>query len=242
MHATYALVSVFLVSIVSFICVFGLALREHWLRKTLLLLVSFAAGGLIGDAFIHLIPEAAEKGALVLPVLLGIVAAFVIEKFIHWHHCHHHEQHEKTKPAAYLNIFGDVIHNFVDGLVIAASYSVSVEVGIATTIAVILHEIPQEIGDFAILIHAGFSKAKALWYNFLTALSAIAGALVTLLIASTDGFEINLVGFAAGSFIYISLGDLVPELHKDTKLSASILQLVCFLAGIGFMALLLLIE
>lgn len=243
MNLGYALLSVFIVSLVSFVGVISLSFKK--IKHVLLWMVSFAAGSLIGDAFIHLLPEVSGSVTLSFAVLSGIVASFIIEKFIHWHHCHHHEdcEHGKhAKPMAYVNLFGDGVHNFIDGLIIGASYLVNVPTGIATTVAVVLHEIPQELGDFAILLHAGFSKAKAVWYNFLTACTAILGTLAAFLIADLGPMKTILIGFAAGNFIYIALADLVPELHKETRLWNSLIQLFFFIAGIGFMALLLMFE
>ena len=150
---------------------------------------------------------------------------------------------EHAHPFAYTNLVGDGLHNFIDGLIIGASYIVSVPVGIATTIAVVLHEIPQEIGDFGVLIHAGFSKGKALALNFLSAVAAILGAVVALwLSGAVEGLEMVLIPLAAGGFIYIAGSDLIPELHKENHIVRSILQVISFIAGIGVMLLLLLLE
>src|SRR3989344_6873757 len=220
----YTMLSVLAVSAISLIGILSLPVSKKKLNRFLLYFVSFSAGALFGDAFIHLLPEAAEAGLtlkLSLYVLSGIVLSFFIERVIHWHHCHqsngHHDNcdhHEE--PLAYMNLFGDLIHNFIDGLIIAGSYLISLPVGLATTIAVVLHEIPQEIGDFGVLLHAGFSKAKALFYNFLTSLSAFLGAAIALIIGiKSESFSLFLLPFAAGSFIYIAGSDLVPELHKE---------------------------
>ncbi|MBI5798172.1 ZIP family metal transporter [Candidatus Woesearchaeota archaeon] len=248
----YALLSVFVVSLISLIGIFSLPLSNKSLEKILLYFVSFSAGALFGDAFIHLLPQAAAQGftlKISLYALLGIVISFFIEKIIHWHHCHHTGKHyheyniHDNKSFAYMNIFGDLIHNFIDGLIIGGSYLVSIPVGLATTIAVILHEIPQEIGDFGVLLHAGFTKTRALVYNFLTSLSAFIGVAIALFIGlKSEAFFIFLLPFAAGSFIYIAGSDLIPELHKEKMFSKSTIQLLFFLFGIGIMILLLLLE
>ncbi len=219
------------------------------LNKILLYLVSFSAGALLGDAFIHLLPEITEKTSLNLNtsiyILSGIIIFFILEKFINWQHCHAPlNQKNHIHPFAYLNLLGDAVHNFIDGLIITSSYLISFPAGIATTLAVILHEIPQEIGDFAVLIHGGFTKSKALLLNFLTALTALVGALMAGYINSiTQNIELFLVPLAIGGFIYIAGSDLIPELHKHSdKLSESILQLIAFMIGIVLMALLLVIE
>jgi zinc and cadmium transporter len=144
---------------------------------------------------------------------------------------------------AYTNLIGDALHNFLDGVIIAGSYLVSVPVGMATTLAVMLHEIPQEIGDFSVLIHGGFTRQKALWLNFLTALSAVVGAALTLVLAERiEGLVSWLLPLAAGGFIYIASADLIPELHKDATTKRSLGQILAFIIGIGVMASLLLLE
>ncbi len=245
----YALVSVFIVSLISLIGIITLSLNEKRLRKFLIYLISFSAGALFGDAFIHLLPEIAKKTNFnintSLYLLSGIIIFFFLEKIIHWQHCHGNIlEKEHIHPFAYTNLIGDALHNFLDGIIIASSYIVSVQAGIATTLAVMLHEIPQEIGDFSILLHGGFSKAKALLLNFASALIAVLGALITFLIGSSiNNIELILVPIAAGGFIYIAGSDLIPELHKNSeRISKSILQLIAFVAGILIMALLLLLE
>jgi zinc and cadmium transporter len=234
----YTLISVLAVSLISLIGLLSLPLEEQKLRSILLYFVSFSAGGLFADAFIHLIPEAAEKGLeLKVPIyiLSGIIASFILEKFIQWRHCHIPTSEEHPHPFAYMNLFGDGVHNFIDGLIIAGSYIASFPVGVATTLAVVFHEIPQEIGDYGVLLHGGFSKNKALLFNFLTALTAILGALLALALSTIipiENFKILLLSFAAGEFIYIAGSDLVPELHKETKPSKSLFQLIAFVFGV----------
>ena len=160
----------------------------------------------------------------------------MLEKFIHWHHCHDISCEEHNETFSYVIMFGDAAHNFIDGMIIAASYAVSIPIGIATTLAVIFHEIPHEIGDFASMLYGGFSKTKALWYNFLAGIVAIFGALLVLSIdANVANINKFLIPFAAGGFIYVASADIIPELHKSTKVSHSFLQLLCIMAGIGIM-------
>jgi len=245
----YTLVSVFVVSLISLIGIFSLSIKAEKLRKILIYVISFAAGALFGDAFLHLLPEASEKAGFGLQVsggvLLGIGIFFVLEKVIQWQHCHA-EMLEKghVHSFAYMNLVGDGLHNFIDGVIMGASYLVSIPAGIATSIAVLLHEIPQEIGDYGVLLHGGFSKGKALALNFASALLAIIGAIVALVLGETiGGIELILVPIAAGGFIYIAGSDLIPEIHKHSeKLHLALLQLIAFLLGIGVMALLLLLE
>src|SRR3989338_8622113 len=161
----YALASVLLVSLISFVGIFTISLKLERLKKIVLYMVSFAAGALFGDAFIHLLPEIVEEAGFGLNIasyiLFGIIFSFVVEKLIHWRHCHIPTSKDHPHPVALMNLFGDSVHNFIDGLILGASYLVSIPVGVATTIAIILHEIPQEIGDFGVLIHGGFTRAKA---------------------------------------------------------------------------------
>ncbi len=242
----YSLISVFLVSLVAIVGLVTLSVNTERLKKILIYLISFSAGALFGDAFIHLLPEIAESGIALgvsLSIIFGIVLFFSLEKVIHWRHCHMPMTKTHVHPFAYMNLFGDALHNFIDGLIIAASYIVSIPAGIATTIAVLLHEIPQEIGDFGVLVYAGFSKKRAILMNFLTALTAIFGVVVALLLSDWFvGIEQYFVGVAIGGFLYIAGSDLIPELHKETKVSASLIQILTFILGVLVMVSLLLLE
>ncbi len=243
----WALISVSAISLMSLIGAVTLAVNEKLLKKILIYFVSFSAGALLGDVFIHLLPELVEENQFNLFsssfILVGIITSFVIEKFICWHHCNLDESKKHIHRFAYMNLLGDAFHNFIDGLVIGASFLVSIPVGIATTIAVILHEIPQEIGDFGVLLHGGFSKSRALFYNFLTGITAVAGTILALVLSTyVENMNTFLIPFTAGTFIYIASSDLIPELHKEEGTKKSILQTVVFLSGIGVMMLLLLLE
>lgn len=244
----YTLLSVFGVSLISLVGVFTLSLDQARLKSILVYLVAFAAGALWGDALIHLLPESVENlgfGVEVsLLVLLGVIIMFVTEKIIHWRHCHYTDENKEHKhPFALINLAGDAVHNFLDGIIIAAAYLTSIPLGIATTLAVIFHEIPQEIGDFGVLIHGGFTRIEALKVNFLSALAAVAGALLVVGLGSTVAdFSKWLVPVAAGTFLYIAGSDLIPELHKEVAWKKSAVQLICFLLGIGIMVLLLQFE
>jgi zinc and cadmium transporter len=236
----YSFLSVFVVSLVSFVGVFTLALKANKLEKILVYMISFAAGGLLGDAFIHLLPEMVTESGITLTaslyILCGIGFSFVVEKVIRWRHCHHSISAEHPHPLAFMNLFGDVVHNFIDGLIIGGAFLISIPVGIATTTAVVLHEIPQEIGDFGILLHSGMSKKKALFLNFLISLSAFLGLGIALLLGSyVADITLFLVPFAAGSFIYIAIADLIPEMHKEVAVSRSLIQFLFFLLGIAVM-------
>ncbi len=187
----------------------------------------------------HLLPEALEKmqsEVMFYYVILGIVLFFLMERYFHWRHCHSGVCDVHT--FTYLNLFGDGIHNFIDGVVIAASFVDSVNLGIVTTIAIILHEIPQELGDFGVLVYGGFTKKKALFCNFLTAFTAVIGALAGYFLSDfAKGFSNFILPLTAGGFIYIGASDLIPEIHKETNLRRSSLAFIAFLLGIIFMAL-----
>ncbi|MDI6655467.1 MAG: ZIP family metal transporter [Candidatus Hydrothermarchaeota archaeon] len=235
MHILIAiLASVFIVSIISLIGIFSLMLREGLLKRILFILIAFAAGALLGAAFLDLIPEAMEEsqGANVFGyVLFGILSFFVLERFIFWRHCHDGKCDVQT--FSYLNLVGDGVHNFIDGMVIAAAFLTNVPLGVVTTIAIIFHEIPQEIGDFGILVYGGFSRFRALFYNFLSSLTAFIGAISTYFFSSYIESSLTfLIALAAGGFIYIATADLMPELQKEVDFEKSVVQLFSLIAGI----------
>ncbi len=248
MTTLYVLGSVLVVSLVSFVGAITLVMKRDVLNKSLFVLVGLAVGALLGDVFIHIIPEAyaetADPTAISLTIIAGILVFFILEKLFHWHHGHtseHAEEH--PHPIGRLVLVSDGLHNFIDGMLIAASYLVSIEIGIATTIAVILHEIPQEIGNFGVLLHSGYSAGKALFFNFLSALMAVAGAVLGLVLGSmTELYALWLLPLTAGGFIYIALSDLIPELHKDHSLTHGILQVIAITLGVLAMVALLALE
>lgn len=234
----YTLLSVLLVSSLSLLGLIAFPFGEEKIKKFLIWAVAFAAGTLLGDAFLHLIPESYKDGGVSVSfsLMAGILAFFILEKFIHWHHCHEISCEEHNRSFSYVIMFGDAMHNFIDGMIIAASFLVSIPIGIATTLAVIFHEIPHEIGDFASMLYGGFSKQKALLWNFLAGIVAVFGA-VTVLLINADVADTTkyLIPFAAGGFIYVASADIIPELHKSTKISHSFGQLLCILGGVAIM-------
>jgi zinc and cadmium transporter len=243
----YAISSVILVSLVSFVGIFTLAVSGSRLKQAVFAMVSLAVGAMFGDAFIHLLPESfgnpRPKAATSLYVLSGIFAFFFLEKFLLWRHQHTFESDNHIHPVGYMNLIADGVHNLMDGVLIGASYLISPHVGLATTAAVLLHEIPQEIGDFGVLLHAGFTIRRALLFNFLSATLAIAGTLIALTIGSgAKGFVAVVLPLGAGGFIYIAGSDLIPELHKELTPSKSLLQLVSMAVGVGLMLLLTLLD
>ncbi|MBU6431004.1 ZIP family metal transporter [Patescibacteria group bacterium] len=251
----YGIISVLIVSSIAFAGLFFLSVNDKVLKNIIFVLVSFSVGALFGDAFVHLIPEAFKSGMkssnISAFIILGIIVFFVLEKFIHWKHshgetdgvCEIHKEKNPVRPAGYIILLSDTAHNFLDGVIIAASYMISAEVGITTTIAVVLHEIPQEIGRFGLLIHYGFSRIKALLFNFFSALSAVLGAALALSFGgNVSGFTPFIISLAAGGFIYIAGSDLVPEIHKTSDPKKSAIQFISILGGIALMFAFLLIE
>jgi zinc and cadmium transporter len=241
-----SLLSVAAVSAISLIGLSTLAIRSGWLKPIILMLVSFAVGALFGDAFIHILPEAFEKTGNPLAVSLyligGILIFFILEKFLRWRHCHDNECSEHVQPVVAMNLLGDAVHNFIDGMIIAASYLVSVPIGFATTVAVILHEIPQEFGDFGVLVNGGLTPRRAIFFNFLSALTSFAGAVLSLAVGPhLVGYTAALLPLTAGGFIYIAGSDLIPELHHHTSMAQSLMQFAMIVAGVGMMALLLVV-
>ena len=243
----YAFVSVIIVSLVSLIGIFSLSLKEEIVKKYISLFISLAVGALLGDAFIHLIPEAfrnfPNSTIASLLIVSGILIFFIIEKFLHWHHHEDDTEKKHIYPVGKLLLFTDSFHNLIDGIIIGVSFLVSIPIGIATTLAVVLHEIPQEIGDFAVLIHSGYNKKRALWLNFISALMAIVGVFFALIFGSiAEAFTLWILPIAAGGFIYIAVADLIPELQKTKELKYSALQLAAVIVGILAMVSLLLFE
>lgn len=226
------LIATSVVSIVSLIGVFFLSVREMLMKKIAMILVAFASGSLIGGAFFHLIPESISKdnNETFLIIVAGILTFLVLEKFLCWRHCH--EDICEVHSFVYLNLIGDGIHNFLDGMIIAGSFLVSTEMGIVTTAVILFHEVPQELGDFGVLIYGGFTRSKALLFNLLSALTAVVGGMFAYFYSMyVHDLRFLLLPFAAGGFIYIALVDLIPELHKRRKPQEAWLQFAFILLG-----------
>ncbi|KKR71960.1 MAG: Zinc transporter, ZIP family protein [Microgenomates group bacterium GW2011_GWC1_41_8] len=229
------------VSLISLIGAIALFRNKLGSTQFISVLVSFAAGVMLGASFFDILPEAFEEldtTRVLTWTLTGIIVSFLLERFLLWHHHqhHHHEDAHDIKPSAYLVLFGDAIHNLVDGIAITASFLVSPAIGITTTIAIAAHEIPQELADFSILLHAGMKKNRALLYNFLTALTAVLGALTSyLFLSSFETFIPLALSFTAGMFIYIALADLIPDLHHSHGSYLNIAQSLPFIIGILLM-------
>lgn len=235
--------AILLVSLVSLVGIGFLSFSDKWLKKITLLLVSFSAGALLGSSFFHLLPEAlhdfsGEEGSLFvwIAVVSGLLIFFILEKIIHWRHCHVPTCKEHPHHLGKMNLIGDFLHNFFDGVIIASAFLLSVPLGIATLVAVIAHEVPQEIADFGVLIYAGYSKKKALLMNFITALSAFLGAFLVVIFGSAiESLSAYIIPFTAGGFIYIATADLLPELKKENSWKKSLLQFFSIVLGLALM-------
>jgi len=211
---------------------------ETKISRWLLAIVALSAGTMIGSAFLHLLPEATKffpnLESLFYILIISFGVFFLIEKILHWRHCH--SGHCEVHTFGTMNLLGDGLHNFIDGLIIAATFLVNIKLGFVTSIAIALHEIPQEIGDFGVLLHSGYDKKKALWANFLTALTAVAGGFIGYFISAyTQSFISYLLPFAAGGFIYIAMSDLMPEIRKETSFRKSLFSFGFFVIGVVIM-------
>ncbi|MBT4649399.1 ZIP family metal transporter [bacterium] len=230
-----------LISLIGILVIFKKKNKQSFLK----VLISVAAGALLTVAFLHMLPEAIESGnfdthTIFKVVLASIIFFFLLERVFHWHHCHcaeHDKPNTNNKKAlALINLTGDAIHNFVDGALIAAAFMLDFHAGVMVTLAVILHEIPQEIADFGVLLYAGLSKTKAILYNLLTALTAVIGALVIYFFGTNITEILPLViAFAAGNFIYLATADLIPELHHGENKKNIFIHSIWLLVGVLLM-------
>jgi len=238
-----AILSLTATAIVSLISLVGVFLYSF--RRFSFVLVSFAVGALLGDAFIHLLPSSFQSLSPLLSSILifvGIMLFFSVEKIIRWRHCHDPDCHDNSHVVS-LSVVGDSVHNFIDGMIISSSFLVDYRLGLTTTLAVILHEIPQEIGNFGIYFHQGLGLKKALSLNFISALFAIFGCLLVLIFNNIFDFSQYVLPMTAGGFIYLASSDLIPELHRhQPQIKHSLLQIITVILGFSLMALLLLVE
>ena len=220
--------------LVALVGAFSLLISKKALNKILLFLVSISIGGLIGGALFHLIPEALKELPNILTInliILGIVVFLFVEKVLHWHHCHKGGEC-KTHPYTHLILYGDAMHNFIDGLIIASSFIISIPIGFLTSLLIIAHELPQELGDFGILVYGGFTKTKALFYNFLAQLTAVLGGILGYFFFNLNQYAIYLLPFAAGGFLYIAIGDLIPEVFKEKNWKKRLINLLGIILGL----------
>jgi zinc and cadmium transporter len=234
----YIILATFINSLIALIGILGLLINEKILNKAVKYLVGLATGTLLGGSFFHLFPEALKGLSYFLSaglLVAGFVIFFFIESLLHWHHCKETDGKCKLrnrKAFVDLVLFGDGLHNFIDGVVIAASFLVSLPFGIVTTLLIISHEVPQEVGDFGVLVYGGLKRKKAIFYNFISQLSCVLGGVIGYFASSVYSLTLYFLPIAAGGFIYIAASDLIPELHKE-RLQLS--SLIFFLLGIFIM-------
>jgi zinc and cadmium transporter len=214
-----------------------LVLRPGTLERLLRPMVAFAAGTLLGGAFLHMLPGAIETmgagSAVFLWVLAGFAVFFALEQFLHWHHCHH-EDAVPRRPLTYLVLVGDGLHNLLGGFAVAGAFIADVRLGIGAWLAAAAHEVPQELGDFAVLVHGGWAKRRALLFNLLSALTFLVGGLLAY--GASLSYDVTfLLPFAAGNFIYIAASDLIPEVKQDRDLRVNVLHFGCLAAGMALL-------
>lgn len=231
-----ALLSVTVISLISLIGVLVLSIDKNISKRKLMYLVSFSVGGLLGGAFFHLLPESLEKynvKVVSVFILSGIFVSFFIEMVLNWRHCHIPTSMDHPHTFVYMNLIGDGVHNFIDGLIVGGAFLVDINLGFATSLAIILHEIPQEIGDYGVLVYGGMRPRKALYLNLCSGLTAIFGALIALALNNfVDVLTGYLLPFAVGNFLYIAGSDLVPELKDEKDLGESLIQLFVMIVGV----------
>ncbi|MBU2595834.1 ZIP family metal transporter [Patescibacteria group bacterium] len=235
----WIILATFINGLVALIGAFTFLFSGRLLKKITFVLIAFSAGTLLGGGMLHLLPEALEKldkMAVFLILIFGFSLFFLVEKFLHWHHCHQEEE-DCPHPFTYLILWGDGVHNFLDGLAIAAAFLIDIRLGVITTLVIISHELPQEMGDFAVLIHGGMKKKKALLYNFISQLTSVIGGVAGFYLVGLSDWKFYLLPFAAGGFLYIAASDLIPEIKKEGHLGKSIITYLIFILGIGFMVL-----
>ena len=231
------ILSTFLITLCVWVAVFFIFFKKESLDKITVFLVSLSAGALMGGAFLHLLPEASESisvNSLFGIFLVSFVCFFLIEKLLHWRHCH--KENCNVHTFGYMNLFGDSIHNFIDGLIIASTFMINPSLGFATTLAIAMHEIPQEIGDYGVLIYAGFTKKKTLLLNYIVAFTVVIGGVFGYFsFIYLENILPYLLPFAAGGFVYIASSDLIPEIRKELNTKKSMISILIFIIGIVFM-------
>lgn len=239
----WILTSTFAMSLIAWVGLITLFFKEQFLKKIIFPLVAFSAGALLGGAMLHMIPEALEEANginIFLWVLIGFSLFLLLEQFIHWHHCHKAPS-EHRHPVTYLILIADALHNFLGGMAIASAFIIDIKLGIITWLVAAAHEIPQEFGDFGILVHGGWDKMKALWFNFISALTVVLGGIVAYFLSSQINI-IYLLAIAAGNFIYISSSDLIPEIKHAGSIKNKLIHFICFILGIALIYLTLFIK
>ena len=221
--------------------------KAHWIST----LVSYAVGALLGAAFLDLLPhifrESRHPERIAAFVLAGILVFFMLEKLLLWRHHHHHSEEEQAEAeeemrhtghdhgrSGWMIVFGDSFHNFTDGVIIAGAFIADVKLGVVTALAIIAHEIPQEIGDFLVLLHSGFGRRKALFWNAISGLSAVVGGVIAYFaLSAVTGWLPEILALAAASMIYVAVADLIPGLHRKTGIGESFTQVAFIALGVA---------
>ncbi len=238
---TNAILAAIIVSLTTLIGILTLFMTKKFLDRITSVLIALSTGALLGASFFDLLPEASEvltAENVYFYLLIGIIIFFLIERLLFWYHCHDGKcDSHKTMP--FMILFGDAVHTFIDGVVLGAAFITDVYVGIAATIAIVLHELPHELSDFFVLIYGGLSRTRALFYNFFVAIMHFLGIFATYYLYIQSESQIAyLLPIAAGGFIYIALADLMPELHKEANYKKIFLQLVLMFVGIYLISIL----
>jgi zinc and cadmium transporter len=234
---TWIILMTFINGLLALAGVFTFFISKKQLNKTIMFLVALSVGALLGGAIFHLIPEAIRDLSTTTTFLigfLGIIVFYSLEKFLHWHHCHKNGKCDEH-PYTHLILYGDGIHNFIDGLIIASAFIINIPLGILTSVLIMAHELPQEIGNFGVLIYGGFSKAKALTYNFIVQLTAILGGILGYFFLEASKYAAYLLPFAAGGFLYIAIGDLIPEIFKEKNIKKIITNIIAIILGLALL-------
>lgn len=234
-----SLIFAFLISLLSIIGIIFVFFQSRTLKKSLFLFISFSAGTLLGGAFFHLLPKALEEygslDSIFIFVVIGFVVFFTLEKILRWHHCHDQECKDH-KHIGKLSLIGDFLHNIIDGIIIISAFSVDFKFGLSVILVIAIHEIIQEIGDFGILIYSGYTKTRALIYNFISASSILIGVVLGyFLINNVNDLNNFLLPFAAGGFIYIASSDLIPQLHRESNFKKSLISFIVFILALLIM-------
>lgn len=248
MNIVYPLVAVIVVSLISIVFALPLIIKKRISNRVLVFLLSISVGVLLSTVFLDFLPEAVSHGytlGVALSILLGYLLMFVLEKLVHWHHSKEcetgHHGHTHAYQLAPINLIGDGIHNFIDGLVIAGSFATSTALGITATVSIIFHEIPQEIADMGVLLYSGLHRMKALVFNFLSALTAVLGTVVGIVLAGKlHNFTEFIIPFAAGNFLYIAAANLTPQLHRHCSCKDTVTHIFAILLGIALITLIVL--
>ena len=235
----WSILAVIIISLLSFVGALSFFIKEKVLHRILFYTIAFAAGTMIGASMFHLLPDVLSQGidplTAFIYVIVGFVAFFVLEKYLHWRHCHE-DDCETHKHIGWINFIGNSIHNMIDGMIIFGAFAAGPALGFPVAVSILLHEVPHELGDLGVFVYSGFSRKKSLVINFICQLMAVVGVFVAqALYGWNNSLELFLLPFAAGGLLYIAATDLVPEIHKDKDMIRSVISLLLFVLALVFM-------